>query len=516
MGVSPNYVFEDRKLANWTAAQEKSVSLDYPFDLQAESLDQYVARTYLQFLWLPESIMPLHLLVPSLQRVNAPSTSDASVHPMHAFLEPLLLTTRTANAKYHTELPQILADNGGAGEMEETMMWYSLTHEKAPEDLPADAEGPWSDEKWREKYFERMEKREVQIQILLYMFKLSLSGPPPPEPPRKKKRRSRKQEEPILKTEDHLESFMDKLSMWQLSVALDPTRPVVLRKDERDWVQKFAEGIVERQFKTTLPEACSLLRSKVFPSSPFSDDDSNTLPSRQPSPEPLIQARKSLSRAPSASRLPSPALSASSRTTAVSKTSARALVRSRSRSLSVSLAQEQEERERANATQPKKRILNREISMSRVFKPKTKPKPDVKTNKTKSEALLLDKSKGKVKDCGVTLVEETPAKSRILPSVQSQGTIAFGKPTFDFSMKPLDLLGDGKKGSGVKTRLMSVEEEDGDEEWMMDGSPDIVLLNPGLSQGRRASVSSKVDSDEEVELAPATPSKPSKRKRKRK
>ena len=108
--------------------------------------------------------MPLHLLVPSLQRVNAPSTSDASIHPMHALLAPLLLTAHSSANKYHIELPQILIDDGGAGEMEETMMWYALTHEKADEEtqtsLPESADGPWVVPRWRQNYLERMERRE--------------------------------------------------------------------------------------------------------------------------------------------------------------------------------------------------------------------------------------------------------------------------------------------------------------------------------------------------------------------
>src|SRR3954447_19185598 len=39
----------------WTIAQEKSLNRDYPFqDLHDETDDLFVARTYLQFLWLPE------------------------------------------------------------------------------------------------------------------------------------------------------------------------------------------------------------------------------------------------------------------------------------------------------------------------------------------------------------------------------------------------------------------------------------------------------------------------------
>ena len=41
--------------AKWTFTQEKAINRDHPFtDLHLESADQYVVRTYLQFLWLPE------------------------------------------------------------------------------------------------------------------------------------------------------------------------------------------------------------------------------------------------------------------------------------------------------------------------------------------------------------------------------------------------------------------------------------------------------------------------------
>lgn len=39
----------------WTTTQEKTIARDYPFtDLHLETTDQFVVRTYLQFLWLPE------------------------------------------------------------------------------------------------------------------------------------------------------------------------------------------------------------------------------------------------------------------------------------------------------------------------------------------------------------------------------------------------------------------------------------------------------------------------------
>lgn len=50
-----SYSLDSIKALTWTAAQEKSISRDYPFsDLHEETPDQYVVRTYLQFLWLPQ------------------------------------------------------------------------------------------------------------------------------------------------------------------------------------------------------------------------------------------------------------------------------------------------------------------------------------------------------------------------------------------------------------------------------------------------------------------------------
>lgn len=103
----------------------------------------------------------------------------------------------------------------------------------------------------------------VQIQILLYFLKLSLPGPclhPQYELetvvetlPRKRKRRS---ELTVLPSpEDRLESFMDKLSTWQLLGTLDAPSATESARDplkssltnERDWMQAFCEDLVEPQ-----------------------------------------------------------------------------------------------------------------------------------------------------------------------------------------------------------------------------------------------------------------------------
>ncbi len=50
----PTYVLDERNVANWSAAQERGIPTTYPFELPAEEPGDYVVRTYLQFLWLPE------------------------------------------------------------------------------------------------------------------------------------------------------------------------------------------------------------------------------------------------------------------------------------------------------------------------------------------------------------------------------------------------------------------------------------------------------------------------------
>ncbi|KAG1716765.1 hypothetical protein ID866_363 [Astraeus odoratus] len=152
--------------AKWSSTQEKMLSSDYPFaDLHLESPEQYVVRTYLQFLWLPESIMPLALFVPSIHRVQDQTLSSShSSHPLHTLLDPLLLSTRSSSTKYHVELPQILANNGGAGEIEETMMWFALNYEKVGSDEGSDnnEDAVMIEEKWKNAWLERLERREYK------------------------------------------------------------------------------------------------------------------------------------------------------------------------------------------------------------------------------------------------------------------------------------------------------------------------------------------------------------------
>ncbi|KAG6814264.1 hypothetical protein H0H92_015379 [Tricholoma furcatifolium] len=451
-----HYTISAKSRLNWNAAQEKSISNDYPFAMGDETDEDYVARVYLQFLWLPESIMPLNLLVPSLQRV---SSDPSQPHPLHNHLKPLLQTARTASRKYHVELPNILSNGGGAGEIEETMMWYALSYEKADEDLWTRThnirEGPWEDEKWRARWLERMERREFQIQILLYFLKLSVSGPlPPPSSPNKKeggRGHGKINLEPS--PEDCLEIFMDKLSMWQLMGGLEDSAEAGPSKAKPlDWMQTFFEDIVKPQFGKQLPEMCTLMRSKVFPNSPFSDSSAPSSPAspRATSPDDLQPpARES-------TRYASPALSTTS------SKAPQTLVRNRSRSLSISLAQERIERERSvTAGASKKRVLNREVSMSRAFKPKAKPaQEEAPKKKAPNEANV--KKEAKSRDEGVLLVEATPTKPKL---GRSQSSLSFRNHS----------------QSQVFLPLASIGGDEDDDEWRLPGSnsPDVLLLGPG-------------------------------------
>lgn len=393
----------------------------------------------------------------------------------------------------------------------------------------------------------------VQIQILLFLYKLSLPGPAPPEKKRKKRKRSKKDELPPMTTQDHLEAFMDRLSMWQLLSTLEQTKSPA---EERDWIQAFAQDLVEpayvsisfcdyffvltylNRFKAQLPELCSLLRSRVFPSSPFSDDESDFAkePKKRKSSSPEPRSNRALSRAPSISQIPSPILSTSSRATTTTKAK---LARARSRSLSVSLAQEQKERERANSIPAKKPAFNREVSMSRVFKSKPRPAhADAQAAKTVKTESAVPPPKPANAHLGATLVEETPVKPRVvaksganakpvitlvedspvkprvapttvaLPSSlgRRQSTLSFGASVVSGATKSarnLPIVVPESPGEGFGEGM---DEDDGEEEWMMESSPpDIVFLNPTRSPNGVV----EMDGSDDDEGVLATPSKPS-------
>ncbi|TFK49473.1 hypothetical protein OE88DRAFT_1809755 [Heliocybe sulcata] len=446
----------------WTTFNSSSRDLPFYGDRSKETPDQYVVRTYLQFLWLPESIMPLKLLVPSLLRVlRDPTSATEAPHPLHAFLEPILLTSCSCANKYHTEVPQILADEGGSGDIEEGTMWFAVNYEKGDEEVAAAGAGSQDvpnpgEEKWKKKWLERMERREVQIQIILHMLLLSLPGPPPvpSSSPKKRKRSGVAHDSPSkgdspkghAALESRIESFMDKLSTWQLLSSLDQEDGKGEDKDKDaeilDWMQTFCRDIVEPQFKVTLPQQTDLLRSKLFPHSAFSPSSRSTSP---------------------ASRSPSPFSASTKR----SRTGSKGPSLQRSRSLSLSLAEDRMD------VVPGRKKLSREVSMNRVFKPKTKPVNEVRSKaKTK---LSREESARPAKDAGMgtTLVVATPVKNKARVEYSDQRrSPSFGRrPSLSVKGEDDDEL---LLGGGL--------DEDGEEDWDIGGS---VLVSDTPTKPRR-------------------------------
>ncbi|KAI6042727.1 hypothetical protein EDC04DRAFT_2866669 [Pisolithus marmoratus] len=454
---------------NGRLQQEKSINRDYPFtDLHLESPEQYVVRTYLQCLWLPESIMPLTLLVPSLRRVQEhTASSPGSEHPLHALLEPLLLSTRSSSAKYHIELPRILANNGGAGEIEETTMWYALNYEKVGSGEGDEENGVQSgnsgdvammEDKWKNAWLERLERREVQIQILLYLLKLSLPGP-------SARRRKEKPITVIPSPAERLESFMDKLSTWQLISRMDDTHAgnatgcrhfarISLSHSEKSTIR-----MTRTRFKTTLPDMCKILRSKVFPRSPFADDnggsDTDIASNRSSSPVPTSK--------PSTSKASKTKKERSKqdlhRSAFVSSTN-------RPRSLSISLAQDASTRRSNSGTSTTlKRALSREVSMSRTFKPR--PTAAIKG----------------LEDHKVTHVQPPDPTHRLAPKARKQET----------NMQGVTLV------TATPTKLGRDEEI-----WLPDSSPDLILLRPrehtSSSSSCPDSFNNRDDDDSDTEI----------------
>lgn len=106
---------------------------------------------------LNQSFNPITNLISSLRRVSDPlGENSTQVHRLHSLLEPLLLSTRAASDKYRTELVQILADGGGAGEQEEMMMWYAYEYERTDSGDGKEVD----EEKWPKTWLERLERRE--------------------------------------------------------------------------------------------------------------------------------------------------------------------------------------------------------------------------------------------------------------------------------------------------------------------------------------------------------------------
>ncbi|KAH9990224.1 hypothetical protein BJV74DRAFT_444881 [Russula compacta] len=394
------------------------------------TLSERIRELYLQFLWLPESIMPLDQFVHAVQLLVArPSATAAAspddVHPLHAGLDGILLTGKWCSYKYQEQLPNAIV-HASSTDLEAAIMFFVLErHALLPEQPKEPVRKHSLDEKKR--WLSEIEKREVKMQILLHLLKLSLPGQCPCIPIRpvpvtssyaQKRRRVQPSSDdeddtptPRSILEDRLEGFMDKLVLWQMALP-DAETGADGTKSVRDWTQIFCDDVVQPAFAQKLPEQYKLLRRKLFriPQWTSSSSDSDAADADADADADT----KSVAQEPDPHALfNSHANGGSTRTASAAQS------QSRSRSLSVSL--EQEAGLRRTESRPRK-VLQREVSMSKVFKGRRNDGPNAPPPRVKVEAeVVASSSTTQAQVRGpIVLVEGTPQK----PKAKSRSTQA--------------------------------------------------------------------------------------------
>ena len=112
--------------------------------------------------------MPLQFLIPALLRVTAPSHSSATTtqesagHPLHALLKPILLTSRAASQKFHTRIPDLIAEENEPVNPEEEYVWYTYQKDKTggEERLLEGQDEYEAQERLKAAWLEKYERRE--------------------------------------------------------------------------------------------------------------------------------------------------------------------------------------------------------------------------------------------------------------------------------------------------------------------------------------------------------------------
>lgn len=129
--------------------------------------------------------------------------------------------------------------------------------------------------------------------------------------------------------------------------------------------------------------------------------------------------------------------------------------------------------------------------MSRVFKNKGKGNNKEADGEGASGATLKMEAPKVEKpsqiDKGITLVEETPVKSRLPSAFLGEAKGQQRQPIAPLTFGDAKLLPDEGKLASVN------EGDDDDEEWMVDSSPNIVLFDPLLEKRKKSKMQSTSD-----------------------
>ncbi|CAE6475935.1 unnamed protein product [Rhizoctonia solani] len=415
--ASLNVSFDDPSPVAWPSAYTLSGISDYPFEPpQDDSIEAFVERRYLECLWMPEILEPLAGLVPALQRITPPSnwTPTAGPHPLHANLDEHLLSLVDIHKKYRKTIPALLEKEGDAQDAEEACIYYAWTHAQ-----PSDESV--NEEKWGKDWLHEAEKREILIQILLRMLKLTL--PPPPVPKRKRRKdKDGPEPSPYEDIVSGLEMLVDRIGIIRQTAtsALKKEQEKAMGKanaDERDWAAVFCEDVLKPLFKESLPEQYETLRYHCMPppsrdSSPaLSDSFITDLPQSQSQSQSQAQTKqlaRSLSRTFSTSSragtLNARSLSRASTSSSRSRSGsveldpdARALSRSRSVSLAARSAGGIRAPVKATGVRPKggrakpKQLPGPGASKpSRISAPATESQSQSQSQKTQSTVLVAE------------------------------------------------------------------------------------------------------------------------------
>ncbi|KAH8978941.1 hypothetical protein EDB86DRAFT_3089761 [Lactarius hatsudake] len=217
------------------------------------------------------------------------------VHDAAGSIRPPGTTARQAGfhivliARRRTLLPIVVAvasshahASSGADREASIMLFVLERHALLHEDQSASGERACRDSlDDKKRWLSGIEKREVQIQILLHLLKLSLSGkcpciPARPVPMRsshaqKRRRAAQRQSSsgdddggggdrveatPRSILEDRLEGLMDRLVLWQMALP-DAEASADGTKTVRDWTQAFCDDVVQPAFAQKLPNNTS-------------------------------------------------------------------------------------------------------------------------------------------------------------------------------------------------------------------------------------------------------------------